>query len=54
MPAITDGQENKSPTQSNNSESPATPQVTRFYNGRIVIRTNAKLSFIAGIHNACQ
>lgn len=27
MPAITDGQENKSPTQSNNSESPATPQM---------------------------
>ncbi|XP_050561176.1 dynamin-1-like protein isoform X7 [Spodoptera frugiperda] len=27
VPAITDGQENKSPTQSNNSESPATPQM---------------------------
>ncbi|XP_026747283.1 dynamin-1-like protein isoform X6 [Trichoplusia ni] len=27
VPAITDGQENRSPTQSNNSESPATPQM---------------------------
>ncbi|XP_026747277.1 dynamin-1-like protein isoform X1 [Trichoplusia ni] len=27
VPAITDGQENRSPTQSNNSESPATPQL---------------------------